>query len=370
MYIGSSRRLRKRVVLVFLIAPLVVLFQVAAGGVAAAQTNVAAPVGDPAGGKAVWALGNTACRNCHGPEGEGAFGPVLAGRKLSFERFKDYVRNPAGRMPAYIESELTDQEIADLAAYFNSLPPVQKPGSWRFELTDGAPHAQQLSVTVIGCGQCHGPTLETPRHGAGEVNGDWEWFKHMVYEHTTAQREQWGQLDPAITPATPRPAGPPGRNRMRMGNYSPLRLPEPMLKEIWMWMTDLGPLVPLTGRITAGAAGSAGFTYTVNVANAGVKNTGLAAEDVTITLEVPENAQVLSVTGAGYEGVRHNGESKKGPVAVWRVPRLAPTDQQTFTITLSTVAKNLRGTVRWGKPAVKADNEVTIALTGGGRGGV
>ncbi|MBI4485539.1 MAG: hypothetical protein HY655_05960, partial [Acidobacteria bacterium] len=49
----------------------------AAQGPVAAQT---APRGTPEAGKAVWALGNTSCRNCHGGDGEGAFGPGLAGR--------------------------------------------------------------------------------------------------------------------------------------------------------------------------------------------------------------------------------------------------------------------------------------------------
>jgi mono/diheme cytochrome c family protein len=89
----------------------------------AAQTPTS-PSGTVDAGRAVWAMGNTSCRNCHGGEGEGAFALALAGRKLTFERFRDYVRSPKGRMPGYVASELTDQEIADLVAYFDSLPPA------------------------------------------------------------------------------------------------------------------------------------------------------------------------------------------------------------------------------------------------------
>ena len=67
-------------------------------------------------------------------------------------------------------------------------------------------------------------------------------------------------------------------------------------------------------------------------------------------------ANVVSATGDGYQGVRRD-EQAKGNVAVWRVPRMAPKDHQTYTITLSragTAADNLRGTVSWTKPAVKA----------------
>lgn len=343
----------------------VALLLVAQGGVAAQTGSLSA--GTAEAGKAVWALGNTSCRNCHGGDGEGAFGPALAGRiDLTVERFRSYVRSPAGRMPAYVESELTDQEIADLVAYFTSLPPATKPGAWRVELPKDAPRGQQLAIAVIGCGQCHLATFETPRHGAAEVNGDFEWFKRMVYDHVAAQREQWTQLDPSITPTTPQPAGPPGRNRVRMGSYSPQRLPEPVLKEMWTWaMDDLGKLVPLTARITAGAQGQNGATYTVQVTNAGVKNKGLAAEDVTVEVELPANAKVVTATGATYEGVR-TAEAKT--VASWRLPRLAPTEQQTLTLTLGAPVTALHGTIRWAKPAVKADGEVEFQFTSGGRG--
>lgn len=339
-----------------------------AQGTISAQTG-SGPAGTAEAGKAVWALGNTSCRNCHGGDGEGGFGPALAGRvDLTFERFRSYVRNPVGRMPAYEPSELNDQEIADLVAYFTSLSPVAKPGPWRVELPQGAPRGQQLAIAVIGCGQCHLPTFETPRHGAGEVNGDFEWFKRMVYDHVDAQREQWTQLDPAITPTTPRPAGPPGRNRVRMGNYSPQRLPESVLKEMWTWaMEDLGKLVPLAARITAGPQGPNGATYTVQVSNAGVKNKGLVAEEVTVEVELPENAKVVTAAGTGYQGVRRNAESKT--VAAWRLPRLAAAEQQLLTLTLAQPAGTLRGMVHWAKPAVKADGEVTFELVAGGRGG-
>jgi mono/diheme cytochrome c family protein len=286
-------------------------------------------------GKAVWALGNTSCRNCHGGAGEGAFGPPLAGRHLTYERFRDYVRKPAGRMPSYIDSELTDQEIADLVAYFDGLPAVKQPGPWRVELPAGAPRGQQLAISVIGCAQCHLATLVTPRHGAAEVNGDWDWFKRMVYEHTSAQWEQWKQYDPSMTPTTPLPAGPPGRNRIRMGNYTRERLPEPLLREMWDWAMDLGILVPLTGRITPGSKTSAGMSYTVQVTNAGVKGKGLTAEDLTVEIA---------------------GDGKT--VATWQLPRLAAGERHQFTVTLAAPAAALKGTIRWARPAVKADAEV------------
>jgi hypothetical protein len=252
-------------------------------------------------------------------------------------------------MPAYVPRELSDQEVADLTAYWNSLPKPEKPAEWRTKLPENPPRGQQLVVSTIGCGQCHGATLTTPRHGAAEVNGDFEWFKRMVYDHSATQREQWSQLDPQVPPITPQPAGPPGR--VRMGNYSPTKLPEATLQEIWTWMNDLGPIVPLVGRMNAGTADAGGTTYTLNVSNSGVKGKGLVAEGVTVALPVPAGMKVVNATGAGYKGVQ-------GDAAVWEVARMAPTERQTFTVTLAgpAPAMPVRGTIRWAKPAVKSDD--------------
>jgi cytochrome c550 len=326
--------------------------------------GAAAPVGDAAAGKAVWALGNTSCRNCHGGDAEGGFGPALAGRKLPLARVQNYIRNPIGRMPAYVPEQLLDKEIVDLVAYFDSLPPVPKAGPWRTELPAGAPRGQQLAISTIGCGQCHGATLETPRHGMGEVNGDFEWFKRMVYDHVNTQKEQWSQLDPAFPAVTPSPAGPIGR--ARMGVYSKTRLPEATLQEIFNWANDLGALVPMTGRVST-AADTKGTTYSLDVTNAGVAGKGLTAEDVTIALAVPADAKVVGTTGVGYEGIKADAEAK-GSVAVWHVSRFAPHERQMFTITLAgapaagaaAAGAPPKGTIRWAKPSAKADDVVDI----------
>ena len=345
----------------FLVAAFVLALPLAHVAARPAQEGTAVPAGDPQAGRAVYTIGNTSCRNCHGTDGEGAFAPALAGRNLTYEHFRDYVRNPLGRMPGWIEAELTDQEIADLVAYFDGLPPPAEAAPWRTELPDGAPRGQQLSISVIGCGQCHGATMTTPRHGAAEVTGDWEWFQHMVYEHTDAQREQWSQHDPALPRITPGPAGPPGRDRVRMGNYTRARLPESTLREIWDWMNDLGVhLAPFRGTVAAGEAGPDGVAYTVTVTNAGVPDLGVTMEGVEIALALPPGANVVRTTGEAEAG---------GGVATWRVASMPAGDQQTFTITLAQAATELRGTITWAEPAVTSDPEVRFALPTGGRGG-
>jgi mono/diheme cytochrome c family protein len=305
------------------------------------QGNAAAQTGDAQAGKTLWESPNTGCRNCHGSRGEGGLGPDLAGRKLTLAQFTRAVRKPWGIMPAFVESQMSDRDLADALAYFESLPPVAQPGPWRFEVPPGASPGQ-MAVLSVGCAQCHGPTLNVLRQGAGAVNGDFEWFKKIVYEHTTEQPHHFAMLEQP-------------QARLRMGNFSPSRVPPSTLQEIWAYARDLGFRVPLSGQLSAGVPAANGVTYTLSVANGGLQGKGLTAEDITILLTVPTGSTVVSTTGAGYEGV-HADEALKGSVAVWKVAHLAPKDTQSFTLTLSSVgaaADGVRGTVRWTKPVVK-----------------
>jgi hypothetical protein len=177
----------------------------------------------------------------------------------------------------------------------------------------------------------------------GAVNADFEWFKKQVYDHNSVIGPHWAEIgeQPAV--------------RVRMGNFSPARLPEPVLMEIFNWVKDQGYRVKLAAELSRGAAAANGVTYTLGLDNVGVVGKALTAEDMTISLRIPAGTTVVSTTGAGYLGVR-NDPQLKGDAAVWQVPRLAPKEHQTYTITLSkaaTAADNIRGNVRWTKPAIK-----------------
>jgi mono/diheme cytochrome c family protein len=308
-----------------------------------AQGSAAAQTGNAQAGKTLWEGPATQCRNCHGTNGEGAFGPDLAGRRLTVAQFRHAVRQPWGIMPAYIESQISDSEMADMVAYFSSLPPVEKPGPWRFPVPQGAPRGQQVGLATIGCLQCHGPTMNGPRQDAGAVAADFSWFTSMVYDHTGAMPKQWQIL--GETPAI----------RVRMGNYSPSRIPESLLREIWTFAQDLGFRPAVEGRFAAGVSGPDGVTYTLNVGNIGLPGKGLTAEDLTVNVVVPAGTKVVRTTGANYQGERQDAELKAN-VAVWRLNRLAPKEHQAYTITLSRAATandNVRGVIRWTKPTVK-----------------
>ena len=76
---------------------------------------------------------------------------------------------------------------------------------------------------------------------------------------------------------------------------------------------------------------------------------------MTVSLITPRGSQCRQHDGTGYVGVEADQKAKAN-VAVWKLARLGQREHQTFTITLSkpgTKEDNLRGTVRWTKPAVK-----------------
>jgi hypothetical protein len=133
-----------------------------------------------------------------------------------------------------------------------------------------------------------------------------------------------------------------------MGNYDPLRVSEQQLKVIYDWArNDLGFRPFLEARLTAAAA-----TYTLKLENSGLKQRGLAAEDVTIGIVLPPGVTVVHATGDGYRGV-HSDPVAKSDRAEWQLPRIAPDEARSFTVTLSSPAPGLKGTVRWTKPAPK-----------------
>jgi len=286
------------------------------------------------------------CRECHGVNGEGAFGPDLAGRKLTPAQFIHAVRKPWGVMPAFTDKNITDPELMDLIAYFDTLPTVAEPGPWRVKVPEGASRGLAASITS-GCVQCHAATFNNGRAIMGAIDANFEWFKSIVYVHTVAY------------PPTRAMIGEPPYERMAMGHFSVTRLPESTLQDIWMYIVDLGFRPKLRSQLSAGVPSAAGVVYTLEVENTGLKDKGRVAEEVTVNLAVPAGTKVVAATGPGYQGVRRD-ERAKADMAVWALPRLAPGDHQTYTLTLSqaaTAKDNLRGNIRWAKPKVTTDTE-------------
>jgi hypothetical protein len=193
----------------------------------------------------------------------------------------------------------------------------------------------------------------------GAIKADFEWFKSIVYTH------------PAAYPPTRASLGEPPYERLAMGSFSPARLPESMLQDVWTYIVDLGFRARMQGQLSAGVPSAGGVVYTLDVKNTGLAGKGLTAEDVTVTLVVPAGATVMTATGAGYQGVRRD-EQAKADVAVWGVQRMAAGDRQTYTLTLSqagTARDNVRGTIRWTKPTVKTGPSDSEAIAPAPLGG-
>jgi mono/diheme cytochrome c family protein len=96
----------------------------AAGGFDGAARAQDAPPGDAVEGKRLYlAVG---CFLCHGRSGQGGAmngpAPILAKTAMPFDGFKGQLRQPASDMPAYSETVMTDQQIADIYAFVDSLP--------------------------------------------------------------------------------------------------------------------------------------------------------------------------------------------------------------------------------------------------------
>ena len=277
-------------------------------------------------------------------------------------------------MPAFVDTQISDADLAALAAYFNSLPKNPTPAAWRYTADASFPHGQQVFHDV-GCAQCHGPTFDMPRATLGGLNADFALFKELVYTHTARMRE----VDETLAAGNPAPAGgggggpggPGGGNRqpppLRMGNFSPSRVSESQVKEIYDWAHgEIGFRPMVQGRLTAGVPVASGVTYTLNLVNGGLKGKGLTATGMTVNLVIPAGATVVSTTDDGYKGVHMDAQAKAN-VAEWQLASLAPKDTRSVTITLSkagTTADNVKGTIRWAKPAPKKGPNLDVQNIG------
>ncbi len=318
---------------------------VLAAVVALGQGPVLAQTGSAAAGKENWqrrpsgagpnqAAGTLWCINCHGANGEGGFGPDLAGRGLSLDQFRRAVRQPWGWMPRYPEKSVSEQQLADLTAWFASLPKVAQPGPWKTPLPAPAPRGPYVMASV-GCHQCHGAGLGNPRRVLGGEFGkalDFTLFADVIYNHDQHY---------------------PGN---QMGLFSRDRLGESTLREIYQYLfVDLGLRVPVSASLTGLVATGGATVVTLSLANDGEAGKGLVAQDLTVTLPLSGGLVATAGTGLGYKGVQKAAQAGGVDMAIWRVPSLGPGTRQTLTLTLSgaVTADQLKGSsVTWQKPAL------------------
>ena len=104
-------------------------FAFAATGVSVRAQD--APKGDVSRGKQIYMADG--CFLCHGRVGQGGGYntpvPALAKTELPYEAIKMQLRTPADDMPAYSTAVISDEQIADIYAYLQSLPGRRDPKS-------------------------------------------------------------------------------------------------------------------------------------------------------------------------------------------------------------------------------------------------
>jgi mono/diheme cytochrome c family protein len=87
-----------------------------------AETSAASPVGSAVKGKALY--GRIGCYQCHSEQGQGGTqGPRLGPRPIPYQAFLRYLRAPRGEMPPYKVKVMSDQDVADVYAFLQALPP-------------------------------------------------------------------------------------------------------------------------------------------------------------------------------------------------------------------------------------------------------
>jgi mono/diheme cytochrome c family protein len=70
------------------------------------------------------------CWQCHGFQGQGGVtGPKLAPEPMPLETFTAFVRTSNRAMPPYMEAILSNEDLADIHAYLETLPKAPDPKS-------------------------------------------------------------------------------------------------------------------------------------------------------------------------------------------------------------------------------------------------
>lgn len=78
--------------------------------------------GNPKNGKRLY--DKYGCYECHGGQGQGSplSGPRIGPSPSSFSGFVSYIRRPTGQMPPYTRKITSDEDLADMYAFLESLP--------------------------------------------------------------------------------------------------------------------------------------------------------------------------------------------------------------------------------------------------------
>ena len=103
---------------------LVAILIVSVGGFAVSSPSQAAATAaqdDPERGHQLFV--QIGCYQCHGFIGQGGVGPRLAPNPMPFSAFSNTVYEPRDLMPRYPPQFVSEQDLRDLYAYLETIPP-------------------------------------------------------------------------------------------------------------------------------------------------------------------------------------------------------------------------------------------------------
>ena len=122
-----------------------------------------------------------ACASCHGPDGNATISgmPSLAGQPVFFThwqliKFRDGRRKDAQMSPA--AKDLTDTDMADLAAYYSKQTARQRPATTD---PDKVAEGKRLA-TVHHCASCHRPDLTGQQQVPRLAGQDYEYLLRLL----------------------------------------------------------------------------------------------------------------------------------------------------------------------------------------------
>lgn len=117
-----------------------------------------AQAGDVARGRQLWET--KLCKNCHGANGEGLYAAPRAGDGKSLADWIAQVRTPRSAMPAFSDAQVSDQDIADMYTYMQTL---SAPASFTVKTFDTGANAPAGLVLAAQkrCTACHGDFTQT-----------------------------------------------------------------------------------------------------------------------------------------------------------------------------------------------------------------
>lgn len=168
-------------------------------GSAWAAPAVASPAGDPLVG-ATKAEAER-CQECHGVDGhgighsngsEGRF-PKLAGQAPDYilKQIRDF-RSGARKhdVMTMMARSVEDADVADIAAYFASRPPMKGDGSGANPVAEALYQKGDSERGIAACVSCHGPAGKGLAGVAGPVIGgqEWRYLEKQFLDWRTGER--------------------------------------------------------------------------------------------------------------------------------------------------------------------------------------